>query len=35
LLKANVKANRPNCGKLHAYVMEHTKDKLAFRAKVD
>jgi hypothetical protein len=35
LLKANVKAAGPNCAKLHAYVMEHSKDKLVFRAKVD
>jgi hypothetical protein len=25
----------PNCAKLHAYVMEHSKDKLAFPTKVD
>jgi hypothetical protein len=31
---ANVKAAGPNCAKLHAYVMEHSKDKLAFPAKV-
>jgi hypothetical protein len=35
LSKANVKAARPNCAKLHAYVMEHSKDKLAFPSKVD
>jgi hypothetical protein len=35
LSEANVKAAGPNCAKLHAYVMEHGKDKLAFRAKVD
>jgi hypothetical protein len=35
LSEANVKAVRPNCAKLHAYVMEHSKDKLAFPAKVD
>jgi hypothetical protein len=35
LSKANVKAVGPNCAKLHAYVMEHNKDKLAFAAKVD
>jgi hypothetical protein len=34
LLEANVKAAGPNCAKLHAYVMEHSKDKLAFPAKV-
>jgi hypothetical protein len=35
LSQANVKAAGPNCAKLHAYVMEHSKDKLAFPAKVD
>jgi hypothetical protein len=35
LSEANVKAAGPNCAKLHAYVMEHSKDKLAFPAKVD
>jgi hypothetical protein len=35
LSEANVKAAGPNCAKLHAYVMEHNKDKLAFPAKVD
>jgi hypothetical protein len=35
LLEENVKATGPNCAKLHAYVMEHSKDKLAFPAKVD
>jgi hypothetical protein len=35
LLEANVKAAGPNCAKLHAYVIEHSKDKLAFPAKVD
>jgi hypothetical protein len=35
LLEENVKAAGPNCAKLHAYVMEHSKDKLAFPAKVD
>jgi hypothetical protein len=35
LSEANVKAARPNCAKLHAYVMKHGKDKLTFRAKVD
>jgi hypothetical protein len=35
LLEANVKAAGPNCVKLHAYIMEHSKDKLAFPAKVD
>jgi hypothetical protein len=35
LSKANVKAARQNCAKLHAYVMEHSKDKLAFQSKMD
>jgi hypothetical protein len=35
LSEATVKAARPNCAKLHAYVMEHSKNKLAFPAKVD
>jgi hypothetical protein len=35
LSEANVKVAGPNCAKLHAYVMEHSKDKLAFPAKVD
>jgi hypothetical protein len=35
LSEANVKAARPTCAKLNAYVMEHNKDKLAFLAKVD
>jgi hypothetical protein len=35
LSEANVKATGTNCAKLHAYVMEHSKDKLAFPAKVD
>jgi hypothetical protein len=35
LSEENVKAAGPNCAKLHAYVMEHSKGKLAFRAKVD
>jgi hypothetical protein len=34
LSEANVRAAGPNCAKLHAYVMEHTNDKLAFPAKV-
>jgi hypothetical protein len=33
--KANVMAAGPNCAKFHAYVMEHSKDKLTFPAKVD
>jgi hypothetical protein len=35
LSEANVKAAGPNCAKFHAYVMEHSKDKLAFLAKLD
>jgi hypothetical protein len=35
LSEENVKADGPNCAKLHAYLMEHSKDKLAFPAKVD
>jgi hypothetical protein len=35
LSEANVKAAGPNCAKLHSYVMEHSKNKLAFSAKVD
>jgi hypothetical protein len=35
LLDANLKAVGSNCARLHAYVMEHSKDKLAFPAKVD
>jgi hypothetical protein len=35
LSEANVKAARTNCAKLHAYVMDHSKDKLAFPTKVD
>jgi hypothetical protein len=35
LSEANVKAAGPNCARFHAYVMEHSKDKLAFPAKVD
>jgi hypothetical protein len=35
LLETNVKAAGPNCAKLHAYVMEHNKNKLAFPAKMD
>jgi hypothetical protein len=35
LSKANIDATRPNFAKLHAYVMEHSKDKLAFPANVD
>jgi hypothetical protein len=33
LSKANLEAAGPNCAKLHAYIMEHSKDKLAFPAK--
>jgi hypothetical protein len=35
LSKANLEAARPNCVRLHVYVMEHSKDKLVFSAKVD
>jgi hypothetical protein len=35
LSEGNVKAVGPNCAKFHAYVMEHSMDKLAFAAKVD
>jgi hypothetical protein len=35
LSEANLDAARPNCVRLHADVMEHNKDKLAFPAKVD
>jgi hypothetical protein len=35
LSEGNVKAARANCAKLHAYVMEHIKDRLSFPAKVD
>jgi hypothetical protein len=35
LSEVNVKAAGPNFAKLHAYVMEHSKDKLSFLAKVD
>jgi hypothetical protein len=35
LSEANLEAAGSNCVKLHAYVMEHSKDKLAFPAKVD
>jgi pyruvate-formate lyase len=35
LSEENVKAAGPNCAKLHAYVMEHSNDKLAFPAMVD
>jgi hypothetical protein len=31
LSEANVKAAGQNCAMLHAYVMEHSKDKLAFQ----
>jgi hypothetical protein len=34
LLEANLEAVGPNCARLHAYIMEHSKDKLAFPAKV-
>ena len=35
LSEANLETARLNCARLHAYVMEHSKDKLAFPAKVD
>jgi hypothetical protein len=35
LSEANVKAAGQNCAKFHAYVMEHSKDKLEFPEKVD
>jgi hypothetical protein len=35
LSEENVKSAGPNCSKLHAYVMEHSKDKLALQAKVE
>jgi hypothetical protein len=35
LSEANVKAAGPNCAKLHAYVMKHSKDKLSFLATVN
>jgi hypothetical protein len=35
LLEANVNAAGPNYVKFHDYVMEHSKDKPAFPAKVD
>jgi hypothetical protein len=34
LSQANVEAVRPNCAKLHAYIVEHSKDKFAFPTKV-
>jgi hypothetical protein len=35
LSEANLEAAGPNCARLHAYVMEHSNDKLSFPAKVD
>jgi hypothetical protein len=35
LSEENLEVAGPNCARLHAYVMEHNKDKLTFRAKVD
>jgi hypothetical protein len=35
LSEENLEATGPNCARLPAYVMEHSKDKLAFLAKVD
>jgi hypothetical protein len=34
LSEADLEATGPNCARLHAYVMEHSKDKLGFPAKV-
>jgi hypothetical protein len=34
-LEANLEAVGPNCARLHAYIMEYSKDKLAFPTKVD
>jgi hypothetical protein len=34
LSEANLEAAGPNCARLHAYAMEHGKDKLAFATKV-
>jgi hypothetical protein len=31
LSEANLEAAGPNCAKLHAYVMEHSKDNLPFQ----
>jgi hypothetical protein len=35
LSEANLEVVGPNCARLHAYVMEHSKDKLVFPTKVD
>jgi hypothetical protein len=35
LSEANLEAAGPNCARLHAYVMEHNKDKFAFPTKLD
>jgi hypothetical protein len=35
LSEPNLEAARPNCARMHSYVMEHNKDKLALPAKVD
>jgi hypothetical protein len=35
LSESNLETTGPNCAKLHAYIMEHSKDKLTFPAKVD
>jgi hypothetical protein len=35
LSEGKVKATGPNCAKFNAYDIEHSKDKLAFSAKVD
>ena len=34
LSEANLQAAGPNCARLHAYAMEHSKDKLSFPAKL-
>jgi hypothetical protein len=34
LLEADLEAVGPICVRLHAYIMEHSKDKLTFPAKV-
>jgi hypothetical protein len=35
LSEANLEAAGPNCARLHAYIMEHSNDKLTFPTKVD
>ena len=34
LSEADLQAAGPNCARLHAYAMEHSKDKLSFPAKL-